>query len=72
MSYKIILCPIGHEENSRAAFETAARVARESHGTRLAGCLKRCSGESSAAFPIGASAHDARARRLCAMAHALT
>jgi len=33
MSYKKILCPIGHEENSRAAFETAARLARESHGT---------------------------------------
>jgi universal stress protein A len=33
MSYKIILCPVGHEENSRAAFETAARLARESHGT---------------------------------------
>jgi universal stress protein A len=33
MSYKIILCPIGHEENSRAAFETAARLARESHAT---------------------------------------
>jgi nucleotide-binding universal stress UspA family protein len=31
MSYKKILCPIGHEENSRAAFETAARLARESH-----------------------------------------
>ena len=33
MSYKKIVCPIGHEENSRAAFETAARFARESHGT---------------------------------------
>jgi nucleotide-binding universal stress UspA family protein len=33
MSYKKILCPVGHEENSRAAFETAARLARESHGT---------------------------------------
>jgi len=33
MPYKKILCPIGHEENSRAAFETAARLARESHGT---------------------------------------
>lgn len=33
MSYKKILCPIGHEENSRAAFETAARLARESHAT---------------------------------------
>lgn len=33
MSYKRILCPIGHEENSRAAFETAARIARESDGT---------------------------------------
>jgi universal stress protein A len=33
MSYKKIVCPIGHEENSRAAFETAARLARESHGT---------------------------------------
>lgn len=33
MSYKKILCPIGHEETSRAAFETAARLARESHGT---------------------------------------
>jgi len=33
MSYKKILCPIGHEENSRATFETAARLARESHGT---------------------------------------
>ncbi|HVA84444.1 MAG TPA: universal stress protein [Candidatus Binataceae bacterium] len=33
MSYKKILCPIDHEENSRAAFETAARLARESHGT---------------------------------------
>jgi nucleotide-binding universal stress UspA family protein len=31
--YKKILCPIGHEENSRAAFETAARLARESHAT---------------------------------------
>ena len=33
MSYKKILLPVGHEENSRAAFETAARLARESHGT---------------------------------------
>jgi universal stress protein A len=33
MPYKKIVCPIGHEENSRAAFETAARLARESHGT---------------------------------------
>jgi universal stress protein A len=33
MPYKKILCPIGHEENSRAAFETAARLVRESHGT---------------------------------------
>lgn len=33
MSYKKILCPMGHEENSRATFETAARLARESHGT---------------------------------------
>jgi universal stress protein A len=33
MSYRKILCPIGHEENARAAFETAARLARESHGT---------------------------------------
>jgi universal stress protein A len=33
MPYKKILCPIGHEENSRAAFETAARLARESHST---------------------------------------
>ena len=33
MFYKKILCPIGREENSRAAFETAARLARESHGT---------------------------------------
>lgn len=31
--YKKILCPIGHEENSRVAFETAARLARESHAT---------------------------------------
>lgn len=33
MPYKKILCPIGHEETSRAAFETAARLARESHAT---------------------------------------
>jgi len=33
MPYKKILCPIGPEENSRAAFETAARLARETHGT---------------------------------------
>jgi nucleotide-binding universal stress UspA family protein len=33
VTYKKILCPIGHEENSRAAFETAARLARESHAT---------------------------------------
>jgi universal stress protein A len=33
MPYKKILCPIGHDENSRAAFDTAARLARESHGT---------------------------------------
>jgi nucleotide-binding universal stress UspA family protein len=32
MPYKKIVCPIGHEESSRAAFETAARLARESHG----------------------------------------
>jgi hypothetical protein len=29
MPYKKILCPIGHDENSRAAFDTAARLARE-------------------------------------------
>ena len=33
MSYKKILCPIGHEENSRATFRPPARLARESHGT---------------------------------------
>jgi nucleotide-binding universal stress UspA family protein len=33
MSYKKILCLIEHEENSRAAFEAAAQLARESHGT---------------------------------------
>ena len=33
MSYKKILCPIDDEEDSRAALETAARLARKSHGT---------------------------------------
>jgi nucleotide-binding universal stress UspA family protein len=33
MPYEKILCPIGHEENARAAFETAARLVHESHGT---------------------------------------
>src|SRR5271156_1840365 len=33
MFYKKVLCPIGDEEDSRAALETAARFARKSHGT---------------------------------------
>jgi nucleotide-binding universal stress UspA family protein len=32
MTFKKILCAIGHEGNSRAVFETAVRLARESHG----------------------------------------
>jgi nucleotide-binding universal stress UspA family protein len=33
MSYKKIVCPIGDEDDSRAALEIAARLARKSHGT---------------------------------------
>jgi len=33
MAFKKILCPIGHEENSQAAFAAAVKLARESRGT---------------------------------------
>lgn len=32
MAFKKILCVIGHEENSKAVFGAAVRLARESHG----------------------------------------